>query len=420
MTSPANRIRRGLSLAAAVSLLACPLFADDAVPNVDVTTTFANGRSSVIPCKFVLNTILIPVPTPDKSFAYLIFDTGAGVPMISGAFAEKMRIHGGSSLPATGIGQSVTVGTVSTGISFSLAGLTFHHAHWAILPDVALDSTFGLPVVGVLGLDLLKGFVIHINYAAQTIEFIKPAAFHAPDAATVRLPLDFNNAGMMLAATVNTGQAQAAGQFLIDTGNNGTLGLSKLFQDEHPELKFQRFADSGASGVGGTLLTSEAICPALVLGGIRVPGALVDLDQNAQGAEADMDGGIGNEIWRRFDVTLDLPAKKIYLQKNAHFSDPFSYVTAGMNVLASGDHYETLTVHELLPGGAGDKAGFQPGDVLLDVGELPKGPPLTMARVYPLLHRVGTWHFTVKRGGQTLPVTLELKNPTGIGSAPSQ
>jgi len=409
MISLTARAWRILSLGVVAWMVVWPLRAGDAVANDHVTVTFANGSSSLIPCKFILNSILIPIPTPDKNHAYLVLDTGAAVPMISAAFADKMHIRGGAGLPAIGIGQTVSASSVSTGINFSLSGLTFHGAHWAILPNVSLDSSYGLPVVGVLGLDLLKGLVVRIDYAAQTVEFMQRGTFHAP-AEAVALPISLGDAGCTVPATVSSGQAQAVGQFLFDTGNNGTLGLSRNFQDRHPELKFKPFAQSGAIGVGGTLLTSEAICPALDLGGMRVAGPLVDLDQASQGAEAIMDGGIGNEIWQRFIVTLDVPEQKLYLQKNAHFADPFSYVTAGMEVTASGDDYATLTVRTVLPGSASEKAGFQSGDVLVKVDALGT-TPLNMANVYPLLHRSGTIHFLIKRKGALLPLTLELKSP---------
>jgi hypothetical protein len=396
-----------LSLGVATWVLACPLHADDPVANDNITVTFANGGSSLIPCKFILNSILIPIPTPDKNHAYLILDTGAAAPMLSEAFADKTHIRGSGALPAIGVGQSVSNGSVSTSINFSLSGLTFHGAHWAILPNVSLDSSFGLPVVGVLGLDLLRGLVVRIDYAKQTVEFMTREAFHAP-ADAVALPITPGDAGCMVPAKVITAQHQDGGQFLFDTGNNGALDLSRNFQDRHPAMQFKPFAQSGASGVGGTLLISEAICPALDLGGIRVTGPLVDLDQASQGAEAIMDGGIGNEIWRRFTVTLDLPDKKLYLQKNGHFADPFSYVTAGMKVEASGDNYSTLTVGDVLPGSDSERAGFQAGDVLLKVDELGSAP-LTMANVYPLLHRAGTVHVLIQRGDSTVPLRLELK-----------
>ena len=352
--------------------------------------------------------MLIPIPTRDKSTAFLIFDTGGAVPMLSDTFAGRMGIRGNTSFPAMGIGAEVSQGNVSNGISFSLPGMTFRHARWALLPNITLDASYGRPVVGILGIDLLKDFVIRIDYAAKTIEFMKPGIFHPPSGDVVSLPLTMTGHGPAVEATIQGDQGEAKGQFLIDTGNNGAIELSRSFLASHPGLVFKPFAQSGASGVGGTLLISEAICPALELGGIRVVQPLADLDQAVQGAEATMDGVIGNEIWRRFTVTLDLPDKKLYLQKNARFADPFSYVTAGVQVLASGDDYKTLTVNAILPGSAGEKAGFQAGDVLVKLAEL--GAPLTIADVYPLFHQPGTYHLTVKRDGQTLPLTLTLEN----------
>lgn len=387
-----------------------PLRADDAdAPNGDVSFTFTHGNSAVIPCKFILNSLLIQVPTPDKKFVYLLFDTGANAPMISREFAEKMRIRSGGEVPAMGIGQDVTVSGVSGGIDFSLGGLTFHGAHWIILPSSTLEATYGLPVVGVLGMDLLKDLVVRIDFPAETIEFLRRSAFQSP-AGAADLPLTPSDEGYLVEATVRSVATSATGHFLIDTGNNGTLELSRRFQDRHPELSFRTFARNGATGVGGTLLTSEAICPALSLGSLNLRDSLVDLDQTAQGVEADIDGIIGNEIWRRFNLVFDLPDNELYLQKNTHFAEPFSYVTAGMNVLASGSRYEMLTVHEVLPGSASQRAGFQKGDVLVALEELGSAP-LTMANVYPLLHRAGICHFTVQRDAEKLPLTLELKNP---------
>jgi S1-C subfamily serine protease len=81
-----------------------------------------------------------------------------------------------------------------------------------------------------------------------------------------------------------------------------------------------------------------------------------------------------------------------------------------MHILASGDHYNTLTIQALLPGSAAELAGFKAGDVIVGLDELGKAPP-TIARVYPLVHQPGVLHFTARRGGQILPITLELKNP---------
>lgn len=388
---------------------ALPRFLDGHFQTTDLTSTLANGKSSLIPCEFYLNGILIPIPTKDKRPAFLLFDTGATIPILADTFASRMNIRGNDYFPALGLGADPQLGSITNGIAFSLPGLTFRNARWAILPDLTLDAAYGRPVVGILGMDLLNDFVIHINPLAQTVEFIKPDAFKPPTDA-VSLPLGMSYHGPMVSATIKTARGEATGRFLIDTGNNSTFSLGKAFQDAHPELEFKKIAVSGASGVGGVSLIAKAICPELDLGEITIANATVDLDQAAQGAQATVDGRIGNEIWRRFDLTLDLPGKRLYLKKNANFSAPFSYTTAGMLVQASGENYETLTVRQMLPGSAGEKVGFQKGDILIALPEL-KGKPLTIANVYPILHREGTWHFTVRRGAEKIPITLVLSAP---------
>ena len=56
------------------------------------STRCSNGASSLIPCKFILNSILIPIPTPDKNHAYLILDTGAPAVFITKAVAKKSGV----------------------------------------------------------------------------------------------------------------------------------------------------------------------------------------------------------------------------------------------------------------------------------------------------------------------------------------
>ncbi len=250
--------------------------------SADLGSSFTNGRGSVIPCEFYLDGILIPIPTPDKKQAFLLFDTGANEPVLSAAFADRMRIRGTTSFSASGIGADVSQGSITTGITFSLPGITFRHARWAVLPDLPLDAEYGRPVVGILGMDLLKDFVIRIDYAQHTLEFLKPGQFQPPGS-FASLPLDLGERGPMVPAEVRSESDAVTGQFLLDTGDNGALDLSRSFQDANPGLKFTPFAQNGASGVGGVMVSTEAVCPALDLGGIAVKHPLVGLEQAGPG-----------------------------------------------------------------------------------------------------------------------------------------
>jgi len=91
-----------------------------------------------------------------------------------------------------------------------------------------------------------------------------------------------------------------------------------------------------------------------------------------------------------------------------------------MHVTAAAPDYTTLTVREILPGSDAAQAGFQTGDCIIEVSELGKAP-LLIANLYPLLHTPGSYHVTVRRNEQTLPLVLQIHDPfAGIEPAPAK
>ena len=105
---------------------------------------------------------------------------------------------------------------------------------------------------------LLRAAAALLPPEVELVEFTTLKAFHAPAGAEA-LRITSGDPGCMVPATVSTGQGGAPGQFLFDTGNNGTLGLSRNFQDRHPELKFKPFAQSGARGDHGVCVGSDRL-----------------------------------------------------------------------------------------------------------------------------------------------------------------
>ena len=376
----------------------------------DLASAFATGNSAVVPFEFVNNAILIPVPARDGKPAYLMFDTGCDMSCLSDRFAAAMGVSGNTYIPLNGIGENIALSTISDKTAFSIPGLTFSKTRWALVPGFNFDAEFGKPIVGVLGLDLVMSFVVRIDFAKHVMELTKPADFQPPTG-SVCLPLTVTNLRPSVEATVASGPAEVKTNFLIDTGDSGSFDLTKVFADRNPSLKFKILTASAATGFGGTIYTDRVVCPMLRLGEISFPDVPADLDRSIQGLEADINGKIGTDLWRRLDVAFDFPDRKLYLQKNGQFADPYPHVGAGMHVMASGDNYETLTIHEILPDSVAAKAGFQTGDVLVKVDELGDSP-LSLPTFYPLLHRVGLWHCHVQRSGQLIMVPLELKDTT--------
>lgn len=382
------------------------------VQPLDTGFSFLKGKSSLISFEDASGFILIPVQTQDKAPAFLMFDTGSDCSMLSDRFAAEMGLKANTYIPVSGIGASVELGAISDKTDFAIPGVTFHNARWTITPHFDFDIYVGRPVVGILGMDLIENLVVTINFSDHTVEFTQGDAFKAPDATFTCLPLTMREHGLrpMVQATFINNQAEATGPFLIDSGDVGCASLTKFFQDTNPAFKPRPLASSGASGLGGIMRYFTTVCSALVLGEHTLPHPIVDLERDTQGIQASGSGTIGNIIWRRFDLILDFPHQKMYLRKNSHFSDPYHEGSAGMHVVALGTDYKTLTVREVLPDTPAFRAGFQTDDVVVKLDELGSAP-LTIDKVYFLLHQPGTYHFTVKRRDQMLPLVLEIKDP---------
>ena len=380
--------------------------------------TFANGQSSVMHFEDERNFILIPVQTRDQSEAYLLFDTGATGAFLTEAFATKMGLHGNNYIPIAGIGANLDLARISDETDFNLPGMTFRNARWAIMPHLVIDSLIGRPIIGILGRDLIRDLGIRIDYTNHTIEFISHDYLkdHAP--AGVSVPLTVRDNGVFVGATVVNGKALGSGMFLVDTGNDGTLSLSRGFQEANPTINFAHTIPSGSTGIGGAMRTQVSIASSLIIGGMTLPEPMVNLEEARQGVEAAFtDGIIGGEIWRRFNLVLDLPGQKLFLEPNAQFSDPCRFGIVGMQLFATGDHYDTLTVGAIAIGSASHLAGFLPSDVLTKFDELGT-KPLTLGNVYTLLRQPGVYHLTIRRQKKLLPLTLHIED-LALATAPA-
>ena len=71
---------------------------------------------------------------------------------------------------------------------------------------------------------------------------------------------------------------------------------------------------------------------AVQLGRFVIDNPPVGLSQDVEGAGAseENEGVIGSEIFRRFKVTVDLSRKRMILEPNKNFNDPFDVEEGGV------------------------------------------------------------------------------------------
>jgi hypothetical protein len=335
--------------------------------------TFAANQRAVIPLQDFYNQLVVTATINGHPNLNFIIDTGCNNSLIDEKTVAALGLSPGTAYrPSGGIGPDRVLMTQINHLDLQLPGAAFTGITLCQIPSFGMDEGIGTHIDGFLGSDLLKNLIVRIDYIHHTVELIDPAAFKPTPDAGEALPLAHRGQCVYVMGVVgNNGAFSPPSALEIDTGNGSNLELTRNFYDANPALGLTGGAASLAGGIGGKLTTSTIKISQLKLGGITVDNPAADIAAVNQGEFSMMDGIIGNEILRRFEVTIDYPGSRIFLKPNAQFNEPFIYANSGLHVDATGSDFRTYVVRAISPGTAGARAGFQAGDILVQFDDVP-------------------------------------------------
>lgn len=205
---------------------------------------------------------------------------------------------------------------------------------------------------------------MNLDYDKQIMEVYTPGRFRYPKGGYELRP-DFTTLPLQM-ATIEDERAIHA-RFIFDTGAGLTFLLSKEFVEDSTVFKRKRkFYPTQAEGLGGKKMMDITVAKEVKLGPYKfknVPVHVFDDEYNV--TSYPLQGGlIGNDVMRRFNVILNYPERSIYIKPNNHFPESFDYSYTGLGIyLINGE----IRVIDIIKGSPGDKAGFQPGDIIFSV-----------------------------------------------------
>jgi predicted metalloprotease with PDZ domain len=152
--------------------------------------------------------------------------------------------------------------------------------------------------------------------------------------------------------------------------------------------------------------------PAVTLGGIKAESVVAGLSESKNGSISDPNYAVnvGSGFLKRYVATFDYAHQTMYLKPIAPPPvDAGRFDRSGLWINAKSGGYE---VTDVAAGGAGARAGFAVGDVILAIDGRPVRPEgLSEARILLRAKPVGTKvQMQVKRGADTREVTLVLQD----------
>lgn len=300
----------------------------------------------------------------DPRVLNFILDTGSGGISLDSATREELSIDARKS--DTIINGIAGIRKVDFAFNQSLVtdSLVTPKLDFYINDYALLTATYGEKIDGVIGYSWLSRYIIDIDFDSLVMRVYPSGPFTYPKEGTLLKP-DFRR--LMNQPAIVRDAGRAACDLYIDSGAGLNLLISeKLHADSAIISKKRRPVTVQAEGTGGKKFMQLTVLKSFRMGPYRFRNVPVHLfhDETNIFSYPYSGGLIGNDLLRRFNITLNYAAKEMHIRPNAHFDEPFDYAYSGMSLYMFN---EKIYIDDIIAGSPADKAGLKNEDELLGV-----------------------------------------------------
>jgi predicted aspartyl protease len=287
------------------SLDTTPDLRDVDIPPARHIVEFPEKQPTVrLPVRFVNGLAIVRVIVGRTGYDFLLDSGAAGIVVDPSVVQQQGLERYGQRLGAT-LGTFPESTTIVP--QMTIGGLRMRNvvSRVVTVPFRIDDHTH---VVGLLGFDFFADAVVHIDLQRNFAEAFAPEHFHAPvDTATVNVGLDDKTP----AVTARAGSA--TGRVVLDTGANRTV-FETTFAERGDFSPDRVAGTTHVRGMGGYANAEATRVPTFELGGIWLREATADVANADLGTE-DIDGILGTDLLRSYDLWFDYRANAVYVRR---------------------------------------------------------------------------------------------------------
>lgn len=244
-------------------------------------------------------------------------------------------------------------------------GITIDKLHFHVNNYEVLTSVYGEKIDGIIGYSFFSRYVVKINFDSLTLAVYTPGEIQYEKGGTILHPVINRLPSLSLFFKDRKKMQQ---NFFFDTGAGLNFLLNEAFvEDSSILLQRRKPVLTQAEGIGGKIQMRMTVIKMLQVGKYRFHNVPVFLyhDEFNVTAYPKVGGLLGNDLLRRFNLTINYPQSEIHLLPNSHYNDAFDYAYTGLAI-----YYEEgiIYVDDVIPDSPADKAGLKKDDVLIGVG----------------------------------------------------
>lgn len=296
-----------------------------------------------------------------------ILDTGSGGISLDSATVDYFKIiPTPSDLTILGIAGSKKVSFVYNQ-KLRLPGLTVDSLNFHVNNYDILSAVYGEKIDGIIGYSVLSRYIFWINYDSLKIDIYSNGRLKYPRGGWLYEPilrtLPVQAARIRDEVTTNS-------RFLFDIGAGLCMMLNKEFIEDSNFLSKKRVLyPKEAEGVGGKIDMHMTVIKEVRMGPYRFRNVPVFVFNDTFNLTSYpyLNGIIGNDILRRFNVILNYTKKEFYFIPNTHYQDGFDYAYSGVELYMFDSK---IVLGDVAKGSPAEIAGLKEGDELIGINNL--------------------------------------------------
>ncbi|HWN08693.1 MAG TPA: aspartyl protease family protein [Pyrinomonadaceae bacterium] len=367
-----------------------------------------------IPFELANRHIMLKVKVDGSRPLSFVLDTGDKYAILDLERAKELglKLHG--QIRVGGAGTGTQTGSFVEGSNFTIPGFEgFIQPIRMALPIGSMAQGLGQAFDGIIGYDFIKEFVVEVDYQARVIKLHDKDKFtYSGPGESIPISLEMPGHGsghpILEAEVTPIGGAPTKGKYVLDIGSGMALALHSPFVAEHGLLAPERKTIKAfGAGAGGEINARLGRVSELKIGKFKISNPVTLFSEDTAGAFANraLAGNIGAQIASKFRIFLDYGRSRIIFEPNSTFGEPFERSSAGVRVYAEGPDFRVFRVKNVLEDSPGSEAGLKRDDIITDIDGKPAAE-FTLTKLNEMFERPVSYKVTVKRGEQTLKVTL--------------
>lgn len=276
-------------------------------------TTFDAGTAPAIEVKRAKTEHLLVKPVINGHPAgWFIFDTGAGICVISTEHAKDLELERTGDIHGSGVGGGKSMPLYKAKL------LTLGPGAFTGQPMMETDLGFlkqhlGDEIAGVIGFGVLSKCVVELDLAAPRIAIHDPKTYTLSQGHWTELTI---TGGV---PSVHAKFEDHDGVFRLDTGADGFVTFHQPAVEKWKLLEGREVKSAKLGGVGGFVDAKRGVIKSFTLGGVTQENIEATFAVEAKGnfGESDRDGNIGAGLLKPFTLVLDYDSKRIAFVKKA-------------------------------------------------------------------------------------------------------